>query len=223
MKTRTIIEQVPPTACTYLNNEWIDLENGWFNLDGAVIGITDAIGYESTIDLSGYQIQEKTFFPSRQTIQTAGPYVGYFPASGHTGGVLSVTELISQVPLDIDRVWADMQSIAAGQRQTFPSFIDGQGEFSDMILGRWRLMGTNQLLSVGESIHLTLQEEWFGSGEPTAADMLYVYVIIEANVTKADGDYMRIPPSRMILGGSVGTEKELEYMMRLRRSYALDQ
>jgi len=62
----------------------------------------------------------------------------------------------------------------------------------------------------------------FSSGEPTAASKLYCYRIIrpwiDTGITK-----IQIPSSRFYLTGVRDQEEDLVYLMRLKRSYELDQ
>ena len=72
----------------------------------------------------------------------------------------------------------------------------------------------------------------FESGEPTAADKLYCYRIVQI---QADGllptdpsggltpgqSYISIPAARQLIAGRINEESELVYMQRLKRSYEL--
>ena len=70
------------------------------------------------------------------------------------------------------------------------------------------------------------EEDFFSSLEPTAADALYCYRVLYLTQPRADDasngiSTVAIPPCRVILDSATGKEEELEYMMRLKRSYEL--
>jgi len=65
----------------------------------------------------------------------------------------------------------------------------------------------------------------FGSCEPSASERLYTYVMVKFDdiSTIAPDDTLFIPARRFLLGGVAVQEGEREYIMRLRRSYVLQQ
>jgi len=215
---------IPASAPTYSVEldppvqEWIGLDHGWMNLDRP--GFTPALGYETTIDLSGYEITDSTFFPSAQTIQEPAANTAVIAAS-LSGSYLEVLEIVSQVPLDITQIAIDTIAVTWGEADAPPGFIGAQADESDIIVGRYRTLTTNAQFG-STTIFNTIKEVNFGSGEPTASDKLYVYIIYDHSAALALGDRIGIPPRRIVIGGVVAQEPDLEYIMRMRRSYALD-
>jgi hypothetical protein len=61
----------------------------------------------------------------------------------------------------------------------------------------------------------------FGSKEPTAAENLYFYRLVKCVGTTADT--LTLPACRIGLFGAFYQEEDKAYMMRLKRSYELQQ
>jgi len=63
----------------------------------------------------------------------------------------------------------------------------------------------------------------FSSLDPTAANKLWCYRVVRVNAAAplAPARVLNIPASRFILVGTTIEEKELPYMMRLKRSFEL--
>ena len=66
-----------------------------------------------------------------------------------------------------------------------------------------------------------LREEQTGSLSPTASDTLYCLKL--AILNDVSSTTILVPASRVILPGKFGTEPDVEYMMRLKRSVELSQ
>ena len=67
---------------------------------------------------------------------------------------------------------------------------------------------------------IPISDEQLGSLEPTASDRVYVYRVI--SITGGDGVY-NFYPVRFILRADAREEPEYQYLMRLKRSYELQQ
>jgi len=177
---------------------------------------------QQDIDLSGYAMQKKTFYPyssfeqrasgtSAQTVDplTRQPYIG------------EIT-LISSVPLDNTAIIAAL---------TFtPGFISGSGvgapsrfDRSVIVHGEIKTFTLDSTLAVpgGNNFLRLLNNETFSSLEPTAADKLYGYRIITLASTFGEIESAFVPASRVLIPGTLSSEPKLEYMMRLKRSYEL--
>jgi hypothetical protein len=189
---------------------WDDFElaNGWSN-------ISNVMYWQGSIDLSGYAMERKTFYPVTAFTQEAGPYIA-FGGSGQT-----IMYLVSSIPTDVnDLLTQIVYSSAPGFIQ--PSAADvSQDEWTTTLFGQLdlNLINTNlPALGLCQPI-LTRQ---FGSLAPTAADKLYVTkVVIPGTIAGEVGDSLGIPSSRIVIPGTIKEEPKLEYMMRLKRSYEL--
>jgi hypothetical protein len=65
----------------------------------------------------------------------------------------------------------------------------------------------------------------FGSKEPTAAAKLFCYklVRVQGAAPPGAGELLKVPASRIGLHGRMFSEDEMPYIMRLKRSYELQQ
>jgi hypothetical protein len=189
-------------------NDWIALANGaWFN--------------ETSIDLSGYALERKTFFPYTSIEQRSGSTQAGFQATLTEQPTVSESTIISSVPFT--------QIDLALTLVTAPGFIQigtvGNLRFNrDVIMhGETKNYVVDTSLSVaGTSNILKLaSREVYSSLEPTAADKLYCYRVIYISSARGEGISGFIPASRVILPGTITEEPQLEHMMRLKRSYEL--
>ena len=100
-----------------------------------------------------------------------------------------------------------------------------------MIRGRYQVMYANSVIgsgaftSAGNATLTSLVDNYFSSLEPTAADCLYCYRVFAVPRPGAVGEdgvtQLFLPPKRVIFDAFTVEEPELEYMMRLKRSYEL--
>ena len=93
--------------------------------------------------------------------------------------------------------------------------------YENIIDGRWRQFSPDTTLATGSAV--TMKASSFGSCEPSAAETLYTYVMIKLDGIADPADTLFIPGRRFLLGGVTVKEGEMEYIMRLRRSYVLQQ
>jgi len=189
---------------------WEDLElaNGWSN-----IGLV--MYWQGSIDLSGYAMERKTFYPVTAFTQEANAYVA-FGGSGQT-----IMYLVSSIPTDVDDLLTQIvYSSAPGFIQ--PSAADvSQDEWTTTLFGQLDLNLINSNLPALGLCQPILTRQ-FGSLSPTAADKLYVTkVVIPTTLAGEVGDSLGIPSSRIVIPGTIREEPKLEYMMRLKRSYEL--
>ena len=195
---------------------------GW-NLDVAEIAPVAAPGIlgpvmwvMNTIDLAGLELAKETFFPVGTSIQDPNFYTN----------TSSSTPAMHIIDLITDKLIDPLLSIqmTAGISQLFGTNYGMMGDSNDpttIIMGSYRFKTGNSNLTYPQMMR-TEQASIFSSGEPTAASKLYCYRII---VPLVDGDstIISIPSARFYLTGVRDEEPELEYMMRLKRSYELDQ
>jgi hypothetical protein len=216
--TRTLKIEIPPCNVVSTNEEfWDELDglNGW-NL---IPGIQNAIFWEGTIDLAGYAREMKTFYPLAAFTQE-GAYHISFNGSGQS----SIT-IVSTIPLNPE-VIATQWSTGGG-----PGFLDfsllpsgvGQQNYETVMFAESQVhMVNSQFPALG--ITQLLKKNQSGSLAATASDTLYVMKIAGPSVlANKIGSSMALPASRVIIPGKFGTEPDVEYMMRLKRSVELSQ
>jgi len=189
---------------------WDDFEfaNGWSNIGNVMY-------WQGSIDLSGYAMERKTFYPVTAFTQEAQSYVS-FGGSGQ-----SVFYLVSSIPTDINNfltqiVWASAPGFTQPSTANVP-----QDDWTSLLFGQYEINLINSTLPALGICQPILTRQ-FGSLSPTAADKLYVTkVVFPAVIAGEVGDSLSIPSSRIVLPGTIKEEPKLEYMMRLKRSYEL--
>jgi hypothetical protein len=186
--------------------------NGWSNG-----GLSNALMFESALDLSGYQLDKLTFYTQAGELQDPGRYIYDIaltdPVTYPTVDV-EVLDIVSQERLSLTAI--DAQLLAGN----VPGMLGTTEDFTQIIFGNYRVMVVSNT-SANAEILMPVTGGTFGSGEPTAASRLWCYRIVRINGTKAPTDIFRIPASRFVLQGIAAGEEELPYMMRLKRSFEL--
>ena len=190
---------------------WDDFtnSNGWSS-------ISDTVMYwQGSIDLSGYALKRKTFYPLTAFVQEATSPVSF----GGSGQL--TTYVVSSVPTDITTLVTQI-SFASG-----PGFIQAgaagvtQDDWTTVLFGQSDTYLINSTLPALGLTQLVSSRQ-FGSLSPTAADKLYVTKIVFPSTLAGDiGTSMVIPSSRIVIPGTIKEEPKLEYMMRLKRSYEI--
>jgi len=184
------------------------LANGWQALNNTMY-------WQGSIDLSGYALERKTFYPLTAFVQEATSY-NAFGGSGQ-----SVVYIVSSIP--IDPVTLATQVIFTSG----PGFIQPgaagvpQDDWTNVLFAEYKVNLINSTLPA-LGICQPIETKQYGSLSPTAADKLYVMkMVFPATLAGIVGDSLSIPSSRIVIPGSIKEEPKLEYMMRLKRSYEL--
>ena len=198
--------------------EWAQFRNGWVPIPSNTL----AAYYEDSIDLSGYALQQMTFFPQLAFIQES-------PLRSITGseaaGIIDVT-VISTTPLDIDGLYRQV-AFAGGPGLTQLSVTLGSSTPADWETIPYCRIRNDILNSTGVSstgFTQPLDMGQIGSLEPTAADKLFIYrLIIPYGIVTSTVLFGTLtgPAQRVGFRGEMAQEPTLEYMMRLKRSYEL--
>lgn len=214
-RNETLSAMFPPVETTYGAGFWTP-SNG-FETIGA-----DVLYFANSIDLSGYSMEDLTFatFDTMYqdpgvTIQSDAPGTG---AGNQTK--IEVIEMITDVPFDA----AALTIVANNMGKTVPGMLSTAQDFRQIIYGRYSLYVPNTTLGLGGYMQL-ISAGGFGSKEPTAAAKLYCYKIIKTSgpAPPTPGENLIIPACRIGLSGRMYREDDLPYMMRLKRSYELQQ
>ena len=205
---RVLAKNIPSTIVTYdAAATAFTATNGW-----EIIAPSTGMYYETYFDLSGYTLDDLTLVPRYTQVQDGLPYV-----SAATINSLRVYDVISQERLTP----ADFFTYALFGE--FPGSAGSTEDWRQILMCNVKYM-LPQTDFTEPGLLLTSTEGRFGSNEPTAVEKLWCYRIIISSTTGIqDNDTINIPATRFILGGEVIDEPELEYMMRLKRSYELSQ
>lgn len=236
-KERTIIAEIP--GCQFdvdVNNGDLTptlnkYSGGWLPSPT----INNIITWEGSIDLSGYAMEDLTFIPYASFRQT-GFYTAYIGGVGYQR-----YDCITSVPMTTNELVSTLVSSSA------PGFIQfndptNQEVYSEIertqVLHGEGYMYAKDTSYPGTDIMQERYSNTSSSLEPTAADKLYVYSFIlvdrDNNPDPGDpgaqppippgnnfGSALIVSPMRIIMPGMWTKEPELEYMMRLKRSYEL--
>ena len=159
-------------------------------------------------DLGGLTMDDKTLF-----FEAAGVQDVHNPVSSPAvaGNLAAVIDILSNKPLTNAEC---LNVISFGNMITTAS---ANLTFDQTIYMRHRIFNTD-LDNVAGSYMITLSDNQLGSMSPTASDRVYVTRIV--SFAGGDGSYT-VTPVRYVLRASAKEEQEYEYLMRLKRSYEL--
>lgn len=163
---------------------------------------------EQIIDIAGLTKQELTFFPLSGDVQR-GPI-----SLGLTDAIITESIFVSSSPIAI---------------QNQPAYdlwnLIGQGgsntEFSNILWGRQWTWVKNT--SIPQNFGISVATTNLGSGEPTNSDRLYVYRVASFFGYTPNSGFAELPSVRLLISGQLREEAEFEQLMRMRRSYELQQ
>ncbi len=166
---------------------------------------------DSYFDLNGMSQREKTlFFEGASVQEDRAP----FHASGAAGDSIIVYDLMCNTSLTDAEV---LQYVALGN---FMGSGAGIG-FQETIYGRIRQY-TIDLDTAAWGFFIQVSDNQIGSLEPTASDRIYCYRIINVGLP-ATATRIVLSSARYLLRAEAKEEADYEYIMRLKRSYDLQQ
>jgi hypothetical protein len=168
--------------------------------------------FYTTIDLSGWSMNEMTFGTVQERYQDPGVY-----STTAASAKAEVVEIISDVPLGD----TDLLLVANNLGSNVPGMLGSNQDFTTIIYGNYRLYVPNASLTAFPGFLQLISTGAFGSKEPTASDRLYCYRIIKC--VGVPGETLEAPACRVGLFGAMYQEGDIEYLMRLKRSYELAQ
>ena len=186
----------------------ITFGNGW-RQPQPILGQFVASTY---FDLRGLAIDDKTLFFQGATIQE----VLLPSASAATAGDGAVVvDIMSVVPL------TDEEVLAYSSGANFAAATSSNLTFDQTVYGRVRIFNVDIDNAAG-GYYITLSDNQTGSLSATASDRVYCYRAVLFGAFNSDGDHA-IYPARYLLRADAKEEQEYEYLMRLKRSYELQQ
>lgn len=202
--------EIPPCQALSSDGENYDTFNlqGWRNAGNVLL-------WDGCIDLSGYALDRKTFYPTTTIYQKGNTYTNF--------GGSSVTEmvLVTSVPISDTDLIAYLGFLTAPGFTQFNTAGAEQQNWTTLLFGQTNTYMINSTLPALGVTQL-INSDSYGSLSPTAADKLYIYKIVSpGTLAGVIGSSLAIPSSRIVIPGSMMQEPKLEYMMRLKRSYEL--
>jgi len=192
---------------------------------------TNGYVQETKLDLSGYVQSDLTVGFRRSFEQEGGPdsmywLKGYEP---NTDGLIETT-IVSSVPMNDAQLISALICSPGFTPPNLTGLFPGNFNKEHIIHGRYLVMYANSTIggggfsSSGNATLMKVTDNNFSSLEPTAADCLYCYRIFAVPAASELGqgiDTVNLPPKRIIFDAFTVEEPDLEYMMRLKRSYEL--
>ena len=165
---------------------------------------------DTYFDLKGLAVDDKTLFFDGAAMQEIQP-----PSItvGTAGDFVAVVDLMCTTPLTDEEV---------ALYATYANIIgDGSAlTFDQTIYGRVRIFNMD-LDNLAGGFFINLGDNQTGSLEATASDRIYCYRFVSMSVT-ADST-IALTGARYILRAKAVEEPEYQYLMRLKRSYELQQ
>ena len=177
----------------------------------------DDIWYSSSyIDLKGLSIDGDTVFPQAATVQFAGRHALVGPA----GSSMIIHDIITSIPIDTSdqQILNGIFTVGIGFNGNTAN-AKGILNFEHVIYARSQRWAND--LDVAASFPEMREEIFYGSMQPTASDRLYCYRFVGLYAVGDSG--MDIPPARQLLEVDTKEEPEYQHLMRLKRSYDLQQ
>jgi hypothetical protein len=211
------------------NQVWVQGATDTRQLPG-IYGLTYV--QEQKIDLSGYVQSDLTVGFRRSFEQVGGVDQIFWDVFNVKSDYTLETLIVSSVPFTDSQLASTL--IVSPGFTPYPLLGADWGNFNrtHIIHGHFMAhmpnttIASSDFASSGNATLLSVTDNDFSSLEPTAADCLYCYRIIsvpEAGGTggRAGVTQVSLPPKRIILDAFTVEEPDLEYMMRLKRSYEL--
>jgi len=180
------------------NSGWRQLSPG----SGAFVNST-------YFDLGGMTLEDETLFFEGATVQEIlNPQ--FAPATA--GDRMFVVDIMTKVPLTDDEVAA--YAVSANMIATPSATLT----FDQTIYGRIRFMNVD-LDNAAGGFAILLSDNQTGSLSPSASDRIYCYRY--ASIKQQTPGFSTLYAARYILRATSKEEPEYEYLMRLKRSYEL--
>ena len=189
--------------------------NGWEEVTGTGVPAGAFFVSEAYIDLAGMSKEEKTVFFEGMTVQTGMPpmLVGAGAESN-----FRVYDFMTSIPLDLVDFTTSLQYLQGIGFGT----PNQQLNFENVHYARTQYFATD--LDFNFTVPRQTSTHQHGSLGSTASDRLYVYRIVYPSMVLADGAStisLTLPPARHLVLAAVKEEPDYVYMMRLKRSYDL--
>lgn len=159
-------------------------------------------------DLAGLSIDNKTLF-----FEAAGIQEVLNPTSvpSTAGNGLLIGDIMTSTPLTDTQV---QQFLVYGNTPAA-----GNVTFEETVYARVRFFNVD-LDNAAGGYMIKLFDNQLGSLEPTATDRIYCYRVVSFQATMSDGKHS-VWPARYILRANAKEEPDYQYLMRLKRSYDL--
>jgi len=178
----------------------------WQVLDNA---LTPTFARRTYYDLSGYQIGDLSTFIQRVEVQE-----GFAP---HGNCPFHIVDIVSTAYIDDDTLTAAYPyDPVPGD---LPGFNDSKFDMMQIVYGSIRTFSASQTqIDVSQNVMFFGRGSW-GTCSSTAGDKLYITRVIYPALNGPPLSVAFIPPSNFVAAVIVAKEPDLQYLMRLKRSY----
>jgi len=175
---------------------------------------------ENYFDLAGMAMDDKTLFFEAAGVQTVLAPLANNVGTGDSAIIMDImcTRQITDAQLIATLLYGNM----AGNQGVSGS--QGPLSFEETVYARTQMFVRHVDTAAWGYLTMT-DENFFGSMEPTASDRIYSYrlVFLSALTGGTNTTEVTIAPARHLLKSSAREESDHKYMMRLMRSYQLQQ
>ena len=175
---------------------------------------------ENYFDLAGMTMEDKTLFFEAAGVQTVLAPLANNVGTGDSAIIMDImcTRQITDAQLIATLLYGNM----AGNQGVSGS--QGPLSFEETVYARTQMFVRHVDTAAWGYLTLT-DENFFGSMEPTASDRIYSYrlVFLSALTGGTNTTEVTIAPARHLLKSTAREESDHKYMMRLMRSYQLQQ
>jgi len=176
---------------------------------------SSAFYWRGTMDLRGVTASDRTLFFASNIYQRPLPYLSSVDMASPVmlGFTIMDQLIVSDVPLDDPAATTSPWSQTAG-------FADSRDDYMEVKLAQGFLCSSN----TNTPKALPVVDTWsFGSNDPTATNKLYLYrwlnIFFAPGTQFLPGEKIAIPPYRYVGTGISTNEPDLEWLMRLKRSF----
>ncbi len=184
--------------------------SGWFK----PAGTQDLFVSAEYFDLNGLSQDMETIFPTNASVQRST-----FPAGGNmvAGDNYQVLDVLTSIPVDMNAFANISDWLYIG-----PGMPGGTLNFEHVIYSRRQRWTAD--LDTNTVFLMKADECQSGSLSPTASDRIYSYRVVWINETSGSTmDRLYTSAVRHVMQVEASEEPTYQYMMRLKRSYDLQQ
>ena len=176
-------------------------------------GITGFFASETFFDMAGMTMDDKTIYIDGITTQSCGNTIF---GDGAAGDSIVVYDILTSIPVDLED--ANVRSKLLNFGLGFPASILN---FEHVLYQRRRRYTLD--LDTAAAFMMVAEDDQSGSLSPTASDRIYSYRCAQIYDISGTVSSLTLTPVRHLIQSSMKEEPTYEYLMRLKRSYDLQQ
>ena len=185
------------------------LSTGWRKVQGSETFVS-----ETYFDLAGMAMEEQTIFIDGIAVQEAQPNAIVSTAASKQGNSFLLYDIITSISIDWDSV-----NLTGWATNGF-GFSGSILNFEHVLYQRMRRYTLD--VDTGAAFPLKTDDLQSGSLAATASDRLYCYRVVSP-FPFTGIDLIGVAPARYLINVEAREEPEYQYLMRLKRSYDLQQ